>query len=64
IAKFKEVYGDDISCFGVQTKMSGRYFNNWNPEDAKAFKESVCKKGCAELSGNVAKWTVELLGDE
>ncbi|MDR2084240.1 MAG: C-GCAxxG-C-C family protein [Bacteroidales bacterium] len=61
IKKFKEVYGDNISCFGIQKMMSGRSFNNWDPEDAKAFRESVCKKGCAELSGNVAKWTIELL---
>ena len=61
INKFKEVYGEDISCAGIQKMMSGRSFNNWLPEDAKAFKESVCKIGCAELSGNVAKWTIELL---
>lgn len=61
VEKFMEKYGNDITCKGLQTSFCGRSFNNWNQDDAQAFKESPCKKCCAELTGDVAKWVIELL---
>ena len=61
IEQFKAKYGDNITCKGVQTKISGRSYNNWDPEEAEAFKNSPCKKACAEVTGDVAKWVAEMI---
>lgn len=61
IERFKEKYGEDITCHGIQKSICGRAFNNWDAEEAKLFKESECKEGCADISGTVAKWCTELL---
>lgn len=61
LEKFTEKYGSEHSCHGLQTTFVGRSFDSWNPEDAIAFKESGCKNRCAEMTGDIAKWVVELL---
>ncbi|MEM1996564.1 MAG: C-GCAxxG-C-C family protein [Candidatus Bathyarchaeia archaeon] len=70
--KAKELYDRFVNEFGscickdVQTKIFGRSFNLWDPEDYKKFEEMGGHRDkCTDVSGKVAKWVVEiLLSDE
>lgn len=66
--KAKELYDRFVKEFGscickdVQTKLFGRSFNLWDPEDYKKFEEMGGHRDkCPDVAGKVAKWVVEIL---
>lgn len=62
--RFVEEFGSCI-CKDVQTKIFGRSFNLWNPEDYKRFEEMGAHKDkCPDVAGKVAKWVAEILISE
>lgn len=61
LQKFSEKYGNKHSCKELQEHFVGRSFDSWNPEDAASFKESGCKNHCAVMTGDIAKWVIELI---
>lgn len=67
-AKAKELYDRFVKEFGscickdVQTKIFGRSFNLWDPEDFKKFEEMGGHRDkCPDVTGKVAKWVAEIL---
>ncbi|MGB9728175.1 MAG: C-GCAxxG-C-C family protein [Nitrososphaeria archaeon] len=59
--KFVEEYGSCI-CKDVQTKIFGRSFNLWDPEDFKKFEEMGGHRDkCPAVTGKVARWATEIL---
>ncbi|MEM1585935.1 MAG: C-GCAxxG-C-C family protein [Candidatus Bathyarchaeia archaeon] len=59
--KFVREFGSCI-CKDVQTKIFGRSFNLWDPDDYKKFEEMGGHRDkCTDVVGKVAKWTVEML---
>lgn len=66
--KAKELYDKFVREFGscvckdVQTKIFGRSFNLWDPEDFKKFEEMGGHRDkCTNVAGKVAKWVAEIL---
>ncbi|MEM0049066.1 MAG: C-GCAxxG-C-C family protein [Candidatus Bathyarchaeia archaeon] len=59
--KFVKEFGSCI-CKDVQTKIFGRSFNLWDPEDHKKFEEMGGHRDkCTDVAGKVARWVVEML---
>ena len=56
--RFKEEY-NALTCVDVQKNLYGRKFNLWDREEYKEFEKDKSK--CAEVAGNVAKWTAEII---
>ncbi len=58
---FVEEYGSCV-CRGVLTRVLGRPYNLWDADDARAYLEAGGRSDkCADVSGKVAEWTVEIL---
>jgi C_GCAxxG_C_C family probable redox protein len=62
IDRFNEKY-ESISCNDIQEKYTGRTYDMWNQDEITEFKSSCCKEACAELTGNIAKWVVEMMAE-
>jgi C_GCAxxG_C_C family probable redox protein len=63
IDRFKEEYGS-IICRDIHVKLFGRSFNLLDKEDYAAFdKAGAHVDKCTSVSGNVARWTGEILLD-
>ena len=62
--KFNAEYGSTI-CNDIETKLFGRSFDKWNPEDRKE-KEKLggYKEKCPSVVGNAARWIAELILEE
>jgi C_GCAxxG_C_C family probable redox protein len=59
--KFVAEYGSCI-CRDVQSKIMGRSFNLWDPEDYKRFEAAGGHKDkCPDVVGKVAAWVAEQL---
>jgi len=59
--RFIEEYGSPLCC-GVQEKIFGRSFVLNDPDEYKAFEEAGAHVDkCPSVSGNVAKWTAEII---
>lgn len=59
--KFDEQYSG-ITCQAVQKKIIGRSFDLWNADEYQAFDAAGGHTDkCTAVSGNVAKWAVQLL---
>ena len=62
--KFIEEYGSPV-CKGVHKKIFGRTFNLLDKKDYQDFEKAGAHiDKCTEVSGNVAKWTAEIIIDE
>jgi C_GCAxxG_C_C family probable redox protein len=62
--RFIQKYGD-TTCFGVQRKIFGRTFNFWDEKERGEFMAANQgeSNNCHEITGNLAKWTVEILNE-
>lgn len=62
--KFNAEYGSTI-CNDIETKLFGRSFDKWNPEDRKE-KDRLggYKEKCPSVVGNAARWIAELILEE
>jgi len=59
--RFVEEYGSPI-CKDVHKKLFGRTFNLLDPKDYEAFEKAGAHVDkCPSVSGNVAKWTAEII---
>ena len=62
LERFVEEYGS-VECADVHRKLFGRTFNQWDEDE---FQEFLRLGGhddkCTSVVGNVARWTVEILG--
>lgn len=62
--KFVKEFGSCI-CRDVQTKIFGRSFNLWDPEEYRKFEEMGGHRDkCPDVTGKVAKWVAEILLSE
>ncbi|MFW9906340.1 MAG: C-GCAxxG-C-C family protein [Candidatus Thorarchaeota archaeon] len=62
--RFIDEYGSPLCC-DVQTKLFGRSFNLMNKNEYEEFEKAGAHiDKCPSVSGNVAKWTAELILDE
>lgn len=62
--KFIEEYGSPI-CKDIHVKLFGRTFNLLDPKDYEAFEKAGAHVDkCPSVSGNVAKWTAEIILNE
>ena len=59
--KFNAEYGSTI-CNDIETKLFGRSFDKWNPEDRKE-KDRLggYKEKCPSVVGNAARWIAQLI---
>jgi hypothetical protein len=60
--RFVKEYGT-VVCKEIQTKLLGRHYNTWDKKELDALIASGMT-ACAEVVGNAAKWTVEILLEE
>jgi C_GCAxxG_C_C family probable redox protein len=59
--RFVDEY-DSPTCEGVQKRIFGRSFDLLNPKDYKEFEKAGAHVNkCPNVSGNVAKWTAEII---
>ena len=59
--RFVQEYGSCV-CRGVLTRVLGRPYDLWDADDARAYLEAGGRSDkCADVSGKVASWTVEIL---
>ncbi len=59
--KFNETFGG-TSCRQVQENVLGRSYNMWDREDYQEFEKAGGHKDkCTNVSGQVARWTAEIL---
>ena len=62
--KFIDEYGSPLCC-NVHKKLFGRTFNLLDPEEYKEFEKAGAHVDkCPSVSGNAAKWAVEIILDE
>ncbi len=62
--RFVNEYGSPV-CRDVQNKIFGRSFNLLDPKEYKEFERAGAHVDkCPSVSGNVAKWTAEIILDE
>jgi hypothetical protein len=62
--RFVAEYGSTL-CPDVQTRLMGRSFDLWSKEDYQRFEEAGAHADkCTSVSGNMARWTAELLLEE
>lgn len=62
--KFVEEYCG-VTCRDVQKKIFGRSFNMWDANEYKEFEnQGGHRDKCTSVSGNVAKWVIEILLEE
>ena len=62
--KFAEEYGSCL-CKDVQTKIIGRSFNLWDPEDyAEFLKAGGHTDKCPDVVGKTARWAAEIILDQ
>lgn len=62
--RFIEEYGSPV-CKDVQKKIFGRSFNLWDSREYEEFnKAGAHVDKCTTVSGNVARWTAEIILDE
>lgn len=62
VDKFTDTYGS-ADCAGIQRKHCGRSFDFWNPKENEAFMATGHKE-CYKVSGNCARWVLEILNEE
>ena len=61
--RFKEHYGSPV-CREVQEGLFGRSFDIWDRDDYEEFeRQGAHLDKCTSISGNVARWTLEILLD-
>jgi len=60
--RFEAEY-EGYTCEHIQEKYTGKIYDMWDAEGIKEFKSSECGPKCADLTGKVAVWTLELLED-
>lgn len=64
VGRFIQEYGS-ATCFDIQTKIMGRYFDFWKKEDEKAFLDSGGHDNkCLTVCGKGARWVLEILFEE
>ena len=62
--KFLDEYGSP-TCQGVQKKIFGRSFDLLDPKEYEEFEKAGAHRDkCPSVSGNVARWTAEIILDE
>ena len=62
--RFIDEYGSPLCC-DVQKRLFGRSFNLMNKKEYEEFEKAGAHiDKCPSVSGNVAKWTAELILDE
>jgi len=62
--KFLEEYGSPLCC-NVHMKLFGRTFNLLDPKEYEEFEKAGAHVDkCPKVSGNVAKWTAEIILNE
>ena len=63
-AKFDEEYGS-IICNDIETRLFGRSFDKWNPEDRKE-KERLGGHDdkCPKVVGKATRWVAQLILEE
>jgi C_GCAxxG_C_C family probable redox protein len=62
--RFVEEYGSPV-CRDVQTRLMGRSFDMWDPNDYKAFEQAGGHmEKCPTVTGNTARWVAEILLEE
>ncbi|HEX8964356.1 MAG TPA: C-GCAxxG-C-C family protein [Rhodocyclaceae bacterium] len=57
--RFREEFGG-VTCRELQYQFTGRSYDMWDPEQYQAFSDARGKR-CAQATGTVTKWVVELL---
>lgn len=57
--RFRDEFGG-VTCRELQYQFTGRSYDMWDPEQYQAFAAARGKR-CAEATGTVTKWVVELL---
>ena len=62
--RFKAEYGSTI-CNDIETKLFGRFFDKFNPEERKE-KDRLGghKDKCPSVVGNAARWVSEIILEE
>ena len=61
--KFLDEYGSPLCC-DIHQKLFGRTFNLMDPIDYREFEKAGAHVDkCPDVSGNVAKWTAEIIMD-
>jgi len=62
--RFKSEYGSTI-CNDIETKLFGRFFDKWNPEERKEKgRLGGYKDKCPSVVGNAVRWVAELILEE
>ena len=63
--RFIQEYGS-ITCGDIHACKYGKSYDLSNKEDARAFEEKGAhgEKGCTQVVGKAAQWTVEIIADE
>jgi C_GCAxxG_C_C family probable redox protein len=57
--RFREEFGG-ITCRELQYQFTGRTYDMWDADEYQAFSQARGKR-CAQATGTVTKWVVELL---
>ncbi len=57
--RFREEFGG-VTCRELQYQFTGRNYDMWDAEQYQAFNDARGKR-CAQATGTVTKWVVELL---
>lgn len=57
--RFREEFGG-VTCRELQYQFTGRTYDMWDTEQYQAFSDARGKR-CAQATGTVTKWVVELL---
>jgi C_GCAxxG_C_C family probable redox protein len=57
--RFRDEFGG-LTCKELQYQFTGRTYDMWNADEYQAFSQARGKR-CAQATGTVAKWVVELM---
>jgi len=61
VERFQQKYGG-VSCNWFRQKFTGREFDMWQDDHADIYKKKM-KEPCAEITGTVAEWVMEILSE-
>ncbi|MDP8209921.1 MAG: C-GCAxxG-C-C family protein [Candidatus Stygibacter australis] len=61
VEKFQQKYGG-VSCNWFRQKFAGNEFDMWQDAHVDIYKKKM-KESCAEITGTVAEWVVEIITD-
>lgn len=62
VERFQEEFGG-ITCQELQKQFTGRTYNMWDTKEYQQF-DTDRKNQCANATGLVTKWVVEMMGDK